>query len=228
MNSKLITAKMSSLILATLLLTFGLMLNGCSSNDDRYGTASSSPSAKMTDDKLEDAVEAKFDSDAQLKAAGVSVDADANANSVTLSGTVESEALRNKAAELAKSAHEGLTVKNDIEVKPREVTRAEWTEDHARDERAKAKDLGDTIGESLDDTWIHTKIVAKLISNMNTPERKINVDVNNNVVTLRGTVETAAEKAEAERVAKDTEGVKRVNNQLKVGAMTASPTPKTK
>jgi osmotically-inducible protein OsmY len=43
------------------------------------------------------------------------------------------------------------------------------------------------------------------------------VDVDRNVVTLRGTVETAMEKAEAERIAKETEGVTRVNNQLKVG-----------
>ena len=61
------------------------------------------------------------------------------------------------------------------------------------------------------------QIVTKLIGNTDTPERKINVDVVNNVVTLRGTVDTAEQKAEAERVAKDTEGVKRVVNQLKVG-----------
>lgn len=68
----------------------------------------------------------------------------------------------------------------------------------------------------MDDAWIHTKIVTKLIGNSDTPERKINIDVVNNVVTLRGTVDTAAQKAEAERVAKDTEGVKSVKNMLKV------------
>jgi osmotically-inducible protein OsmY len=225
MNRK-ISISVSSLILATLLLAFSLGLSGCSSGEDRYGTASSSPGAKMTDDGLEDAIEAKINADMQLKEAGLSVDANAETNTATLTGTVESQALRSKAEEMAKSAHAGLTVKNEIAVKPREVTRAEWTEDNARDERTKAKDLGDTIGETLDDTWIHAKIVTKLIGNMDTPERKINVDVNNNVVTLRGTVDTAEAKTEAERVAKETEGVKRVNNQLKVGAMTASPTPK--
>jgi len=35
-------------------------------------------------------------------------------------------------------------------------------------------------------------------------------------VTLRGTVESASEKAEAERIAKDTDGVKSVINRLKV------------
>jgi osmotically-inducible protein OsmY len=38
------------------------------------------------------------------------------------------------------------------------------------------------------------------------------------VVTLRGEVTTAAAKAEAERIAKETENVKRVRNLLKVTA----------
>lgn len=68
----------------------------------------------------------------------------------------------------------------------------------------------------MDDAWIHTKIVSKLIANPDTPERKINVDVMNNAVVLRGTVTTNEEKMEAERVAKETEGVKSVKNLLKV------------
>ena len=91
-----------------------------------------------------------------------------------------------------------------------------YTEEQAREEREKAKANKETIGQSLEDAWIHTKLVAKLIGNSNTPERKINVDVVNNVVTLRGMVNTAEQKAEAERVAKATEGVKSVKNMLKV------------
>ena len=91
-----------------------------------------------------------------------------------------------------------------------------YTEEQARQERERAKANKETIGETLDDAWIHTKIVAKLIGNTTTPERKINVDVVNGVVTLRGTVDTAAARTEAEQTAKETEGVKKVNNQLKV------------
>jgi osmotically-inducible protein OsmY len=69
----------------------------------------------------------------------------------------------------------------------------------------------------MEDAWIHTKLVAKFIGDADTPERKINVDVVNNVVTLRGMVDTAEQRAEAERIAGNTEGVKRVVNQLKVG-----------
>jgi osmotically-inducible protein OsmY len=44
----------------------------------------------------------------------------------------------------------------------------------------------------------------------------INVDVDKDVVTLTGTVASAAQKTKAETVAKAVEGVKGVRNQLKV------------
>ena len=91
-----------------------------------------------------------------------------------------------------------------------------YTEEQARNEREKAKANKETIGQSLEDAWVHTKVVAKLITDADTPERKINVDVVDGTVTLRGTVDTAEGKTEAERLAKETDGVKKVVNQLKV------------
>jgi osmotically-inducible protein OsmY len=110
-----------------------------------------------------------------------------------------------------------VAVENNIEVKERELSRSEYTADHARREVEKARANQETVGDSIDDAWIHAKVVAKLITDRDTPERKINVDVTDNVVTLRGWVDTPEAKQEAERLAKETEGVKRVNNQLKVG-----------
>ena len=97
-----------------------------------------------------------------------------------------------------------------------------YTEEQARAERERAKSNKETVGQSLDDAWIHTKIVAKLIGDAQTPERKINVDVVEGAVTLRGEIDTAEAKAEAERVAKETDGVKKVTNQLKVVAARAA------
>ena len=201
------------------LATAGLM-TGCHDTDGN-GTAETSKTT-MTDSQLENNVKAKLNSDAQLKNANLGVSANAQRNEVTLSGAVESQPLKTRAVELAKSAHPGLNITDKIEVKPRELTRAEYTEDQARSARAKAKAVKETIGDSLDDAWIHTKIVAKLIGNSDTPERKINVDVVNNVVTLRGTVDTPEQKAEAERIARSTEGVKSVSNQIKVAGKAKS------
>jgi hyperosmotically inducible protein len=47
---------------------------------------------------------------------------------------------------------------------------------------------------------------------------KIDVDTQSGVVTLSGTVKSAAEKEEAVRLARDTAGVKSVNDMIKVGA----------
>jgi outer membrane lipopolysaccharide assembly protein LptE/RlpB len=72
----------------------------------------------MDGSELENAVKAKLQSDEQLRNASINVSADAEKNAVTLSGTVPSQDARNKAVELAKSAHSGITVKDQIEVKP--------------------------------------------------------------------------------------------------------------
>jgi hyperosmotically inducible periplasmic protein len=200
-------------IIYGMLLALVVGLAGCSTTPVET-TSTTKPT--MTNSELARAVKAKLETDSSLKAIGIDADADASRNEVTLSGTVDSQTLRTRAVELAKSAHPGLIVTDKIDVKPREVSRAEYTEEMAGETRRKAKGYGDTVGDTLDDAWIHTKIVAKLIGDPDTPERKINVDVVNNTVTLRGTVNTPEQKAEAERIAKTTEGVKAVKNMLKV------------
>jgi osmotically-inducible protein OsmY len=60
-----------------------------------------------------------FASDEQVKSAKLSVRADVTKNEVTLSGTVESEAVRSRAVELAKTAHVGVVVNDKMTVKPR-------------------------------------------------------------------------------------------------------------
>jgi osmotically-inducible protein OsmY len=203
------------------LLGVSLSLNGCAAADSRQATTDPTSKAQMTNSELEEEINARFKTDARLDAANLSVDANVNRNEITLSGTVGSESLRTKALELAKSEHADLTVTANIDVKSGEISRTAYTKERARKERSIAKGRGETIGDSLNDAWIHTEIVAQLIGDSATPERKINVDVKNNVVTLRGTVETSEQKTEAGQIAKSTEGVKSVNNRLKVGGATA-------
>ncbi len=203
---------MLKVIFAALMLT--ALTLGMIACDSATETGTSQP--KMSDSDLKTAIKTKLDGDAQLKAADIDVSAEAEKNAATLSGTVESQALRTRAVEYARAAHAGLVITDKIDVKPRELTRADYTQENAIEEKNRAERYGEKLGDSLDDAWIHTKIVAKLIGNADTPERKINIDVVNNVVTLRGTVETNEQKMEAERVAKETEGVKSVKNMLKV------------
>jgi osmotically-inducible protein OsmY len=109
--------------LIPLLFSLNLVLAGCDERDRRPATQidpnPSTPSAsKMSDSDLERAVRAKLESDVALKEAKLDVDADADKNEVTLSGTVRSQEVRDKAVELAKTAHSGLTVNDKIDVKP--------------------------------------------------------------------------------------------------------------
>ena len=185
-------------------------LAGCSTSMDRTHAAS----RKVTDGDLERAIESRWSTVPDLKDLRVSANADKN--EATLSGTVGTQELRSRALDLAAGASPGLKVTDKITVKPAEVARNDYTEEMAYKAREKARTLGDKIGDSVDDAWIHTKITAKLIGDSDTPARKINVDVVKNVVTLRGKVDSAAAREEAVRIAKETEGVKRVNDLLVV------------
>lgn len=81
-----------------------------------------------------------------------------------------------------------------------------------------AKRLGRTIGTGTNDGWLWTKTRAVLATTDDLRDSTINVDVNNAVVTLSGTVATPAQKNKAAQVAKGVEGVKGVKNNLVVSA----------
>src|SRR5215470_12143560 len=69
---------------------------------------------------------------------------------------------------------------------------------------------------SASDTTVNTSLKNKLAADPTTSAAKINVDTSNGVVTLSGTVPTAAEKSEAERIARNTQGVTQVVNNINV------------
>ena len=93
------------------------------------------------------------------------------------------------------------------------ITREEYDKNRADYERDKGSS---TIGSGANDSWLWFKTRAALLTTSDLRESTINVDVVNDVVTLKGTVETAAQKTKAEQVAKDIDGVKSVKNELKV------------
>jgi osmotically-inducible protein OsmY len=66
------------------------------------------------------------------------------------------------------------------------------------------------------DTTITTTVKNKLATDPETSATKINVDTSGGVVTLSGAAQTAAEKAEAERLARNTTGVRQVVNNITV------------
>ena len=95
------------------------------------------------------------------------------------------------------------------------ITREEYERD--KDSFANdARQLGRTIGTGANDGWLWTKTRALLAAADDLRDSTINVDVDNAVVTLSGTVASPAQKTSAEKVAKSVEGVASVKNNLTV------------
>jgi len=93
------------------------------------------------------------------------------------------------------------------------ITREEYDKNKAEYE----KDKGNSkIGTGANDGWLWTKTRLALLTTADLRESTIDVDVDNAVVTLRGSVASAAEKTKAEQVAKGIDGVKSVSNKLTV------------
>ena len=77
---------------------------------------------------------------------------------------------------------------------------------------------GHTLGENIDDAGITTKVKAKLAAEQIGTVTRIDVDTNQGVVALNGTVKSAEMRARAEQIARDVKGVRDVINNLRVQA----------
>lgn len=74
-----------------------------------------------------------------------------------------------------------------------------------------------TAGEAVDDAAITAKVKSKLAADPEINPFNIDVDTRDGVVTLSGTVEKAEARSEAEDLARGTDGVRRVVNNIQVG-----------
>jgi hypothetical protein len=75
---------------------------------------------------------------------------------------------------------------------------------------------GKTASQTMSDASISTAVQGKLTSDRLSNFPRIDVDTERGVVNLSGVVETEAQRAQASRLAKQVEGVVRVNNNLQI------------
>jgi hyperosmotically inducible protein len=78
------------------------------------------------------------------------------------------------------------------------------------------KSAGDTVSDASISTSVQSKLTAERMSNFS----RIDVDTERGVVNLSGVVETAEQKAKAAEIARQVNGVKRVNNNLQIQSQT--------
>ncbi|HXT69466.1 MAG TPA: BON domain-containing protein [Vicinamibacterales bacterium] len=160
-------------------------------------------SPAVTDDSIKDRVNYRLETSNVVRKYDVKVKVEKGV--VTLSGDVATAAQKAEAGRLAKVT--GVTrVQNDIAVDP--------NEDKTVTERVKSG-LTKT-GEKITDAWITTKVKWFFLGEDALKGSDINVDTANHVVTLKGTVKSAAGKARAMQLAKNTDGVTKVVDQLMI------------
>lgn len=75
---------------------------------------------------------------------------------------------------------------------------------------------GKTAGQHVDDSMVTSKVKGELANHQLSSLGRVGVDTVNGEVNLTGVVRSPEEKQEAARVARQVEGVKRVNNNLRV------------
>jgi osmotically-inducible protein OsmY len=112
---------MAQRLLLTIIFLVAISAVACDRSCDSANRApepSGTTASVRSNADLENAVKAKLKADEQLRSAELGVSADSANSEITLSGSVESEALRSKAVNLAKSVDSGVTVNDQIEVKP--------------------------------------------------------------------------------------------------------------
>ena len=198
--------------------------------------ATSSAAQKVDDSALDNRVEARLKADATLKQHGIDVAVDNGV--VTLTGKVHSRSQRARAERLAKVS--GVTrVENKIEVEAaattgvgekvgkttdKAVAKSAKTMDKAAAKSGKTMDkaidktksAASATGEAVTDAWITTALHTKFVDEDTLKGSDINADTNNHVVTLKGTVTSAAGRARAVEIAKTTKGVSRVIDNLTI------------
>ena len=78
------------------------------------------------------------------------------------------------------------------------------------------KSTTESMKTTVSDSWITAKTKIALFADSRAPGSVVNVETKNRMVSLRGKVETAAEKQAAEEIARGIEGVQGVKNELQV------------
>jgi len=166
----------------------------------------------ITDASITTKLKSDFVNEKTLKGSDINVDT--NDHVVTLKGTVASEAGKARAEHIAKTTKGVTKVVNTLTITGgKDATGTTGTMAKAGE---KTKEVASETGEVIDDAWITTKLKADFVNEDTLKGSDINVDTNNHVVTLKGTVASMAGKTRAQEIAKTTKGVHRVVNELTI------------
>ncbi len=153
----------------------------------------------QTDAGITTAVKGKLAADDAVKA--YQIDVDTERKVVTLTGTVDTAIAKSRAVEIARDTNGVTSVTDNIVVSATADT---------------APTMPDAAPAALSDPGITATVKTKLLGDPAVGGLRIDVDTRDGVVTLSGQVKTQAERDQALKLARETDGVKTVEDKLTV------------
>jgi hyperosmotically inducible periplasmic protein len=170
-----------------------LTLGGCSQQPATNASASSTTIGNVIDDGVVTGrVKTALISDPDVK--GFDFKVDTRRGEVQLSGYVDSQAQVDKAISIA-SAVEGVK---------------------GVDNKVTLKTGTETIGNSVDDSVVTAKVKSALIADQSVNGLDIGVKTRKGLVQLSGFVDSTGQAARAAEIARGTEGVQGVTNEISI------------
>lgn len=154
----------------------------------------------QTDAGITTAVKSKLAADDAVKAH--QIDVDTSDKVVTLTRTVDTSMAKSRAVELARTTDGVRSVTDNLTVSPPTATTQPT--------------MPDAQPAALSDAGITATLKTKLLADPAVGGLRIDVDTRDGVVALTGEVRSQAERDQALRIARETDGVKSVQDKLTV------------
>jgi osmotically-inducible protein OsmY len=149
---------------------------------------------KKSDTAYKESVQRALDQ-ADLK--GLSVSEDKEKNTITLSGKLHSEETKQQASQVAQAAAGSRIVANEISVQPVGL-------------ESQAKEINSNLDDAIEKNY-KAAIIAQGLD-----KESIDYRAKNGLLTLKGTVKTTQQRAQAEEIAQAVPNVAQVLNQIEV------------
>jgi osmotically-inducible protein OsmY len=133
---------------------------------------------------------------------GFSTSVETKAGKVVLSGNVDTKEAKEHAGRLAKNTNGVISVNNKLVVDGKKSAKSNT-----------ARSSKEADGTGMADTWITTKVKSTYMYSSNVNGSDISVSTSGGIVSLKGKVDSGAERALAIELAQNVRGVKSVNSK---------------